>query len=140
MSKSKKDTESNSRKYMRLPKPFSVQARELVFPIARDPMLAVKSNDISRGGICIESEVEFPLGTNLHITVHIPLLNKFSNNFLKIYENDADQRFQTIATVIWVKSQGDKFLVGLRFVDLDDTISEAIDKLINNAFSAMEKR
>ena len=67
----------NKRQYLRLPRPYRVQARELVFPIAKDPLIDVNCTDISKGGLCVESRSPLPVGTRLHINVHIPLLNKF---------------------------------------------------------------
>lgn len=128
----------NKRRYMRLPRPYRVQARELVFPITRDPLLDVNCNDISKGGLCVESRSPLPVGTRLHVNVHIPLLNKFSSGFFKVYENDADQYFQTIADVAWVKSAGSRHLMGLRFVNADPDLCQALGKLVDEAFRNME--
>jgi hypothetical protein len=129
----------NKRKFLRLPRPYRVQARELIFPIAKDPLLDVQCNDISKGGICVESNSPLPVGTRLHISVHIPLLNKFSSGFFKVYENDADQYFQTIADVAWVKAGGRAHLMGLRFVDADESLCNALGKLVDEAFLSLEK-
>ena len=134
-----KDDE-NKREFLRLPRPYRVQAREFVFPIAKDPLLDVECNDISKGGICVESNSPLPVGTRLHISVHIPLLNKFSNGFFKVYENDADQYFQAIADVAWVKASGGMHLMGLRFVNADSDLCDALGKLIADAFRGLENR
>jgi len=131
--------DENKRQYLRLPRPYRVQARELVFPIAKDPLLDVTCNDISKGGLCVESKSPLPVGTRLHINVHIPLLNKFSSGFFKVYENDADQYFQAIADVAWVKASGGMHLMGLRFVNADAEQCKSLDKLVEDAFRGMEK-
>ena len=130
--------EENKRRYMRLPRPYRVQARELVFPIAKDPLLDVNCNDISKGGLCVESQSQLPVGTRLHINVHIPLLNKFSSSFFKVYENDAEQYFQAIADVAWVKASGGMHLMGLRFVNADEEQCRSLGKLVEEAFRSME--
>lgn len=129
----------NKRRYLRLPRPYRVQARELVFPIAKDPLLDVTCTDISKGGLCVESRSPLPVGTRLHVNVHIPLLNKFSGGFFKVYENDADQFFQTIADVAWVKSTGTSHLMGLRFVNADQDLCQALGKLVDDAFRSLEE-
>jgi len=134
------DDDDNKRRYMRLPRPYRVQARELVFPIAKDPLLDVNCNDISKGGLCVESRSPLPVGTRLHINVHIPLLNKFHSGFFKVYENDADQYFQTIADVAWVKSSGGRHLMGLRFVNADEDLCRALGKLVDDAFRTMDDK
>jgi hypothetical protein len=130
----------NKRKFLRLPRPYRVQARKLVFPIAKDPLLDVQCNDIGKGGLCVASNSPLPVGTRLHISVHIPLLNKFSSGFFKVYENDADQYFQTIADVAWVKASGGAHLMGLRFVNADEDLCNALEKLVHEAFRNLEKR
>ncbi|MDR2489319.1 MAG: PilZ domain-containing protein [Desulfovibrio sp.] len=127
-------TEENKRQHMRLPRPYRVQARELVFPITKNPMMDVACTDISKGGLCVESRSPLPPGTRLHVSVHIPLLNKFSSGFFKVYENDAEQYFQAIADVAWVKVHDGVHLMGLQFVNADEDLCNALGKLVNDAF------
>lgn len=129
--------EENKRQYLRLPRPYRVQARELVFPIAKDPLIDVPCNDISKGGLCVESQSPLPVGTRLHVSVHIPLLNKFSSGFFKVYENDAEQYFQAIADVAWVKNCNGAYLLGLQFVNADEELCKALGKLVDDAFRSM---
>lgn len=127
------------RKYLRLPRPYRVQARELVFPIAKDPLIDASCMDIGKGGLCVEAKNALPVGTRLHINVHIPLLNKFSTSFFKVYENDADQYFQAIADVAWVKPHGGAHIMGLKFVNADDEMCEALGRMIEKAFEELER-
>ena len=127
----------NKREYLRLPRPYRVQARELVFPIAKDPLIDTESKDISRGGLCVESDSALPVGTRLHVTVHVPLLNKFHSGFFKVYENDAEQYFQAVADVSWSRPSGGRYLLGLSFVNADEEITKAVNKLVQDAFSSM---
>ena len=129
--------DDNKRQYMRLPRPYRVQARELVFPIAKDPLIDVPCTDISKGGLCVESRSPLPVGTRLHVSVHIPLLNKFSSRFFKVYENDAEQYFQAIADVAWVKARNGVHLMGLQFVNADEDLCKALGKLVDDAFRSL---
>jgi len=131
-------SEENKRRHLRLPRPYRVQARELVFPIVKDPLLDVDCNDISKGGLCVEARSPLPVGTRLHVNVHIPLLNKFSSNFFKVYENDAEQFFQAIADVAWAKASSGVHLMGLRFVNADEEQCRSLGKLVEEAFQSME--
>ena len=128
----------NKREYLRLPRPYRVQARELVFPIAKDPLIDTESRDISKGGLCVEADAALPVGTRLHVTVHIPLLNKFHSGFFKVYENDAEQYFQAVADISWSRPSGGKYLLGLTFVNADEEIAEAVNKLVQDAFNGMK--
>lgn len=130
----------NKRRYLRLPRPYRVQARELVFPIAKDPLIDTSCTDIGKGGLCVESRSPLPVGTRLHVNVHIPLLNKFTSGFFKVYENDADQYFQAIADVAWVKPQGGAHLMGLKFVNVDQELCDALGRMIDKAFRELEEK
>ena len=127
----------NKRQYLRLPRPYRVQARELVFPIAKDSLFDTQTRDISKGGLCVESDTPLPVGTRLHITVHMPRLNKFSSGFFKVYENDTDQYFQVIADVSWSRAAGAKTLLGLNFVNIDEDIAVAVNRLVEDAFKTL---
>lgn len=130
---------NNKRKHLRLPRPYRVQARELVFPIAKDPLIDTSCTDISKGGLCVESKTPLSVGTRLHVNVHIPMLNKFSSRFFKVYENDADQYFQAIADVAWVRPRDGVHLMGLQFVNVDKELCDALGRMIDKAFRELEK-
>ena len=125
---------SDQRQYLRLPRPYRVQVRELVFPIAKDPLLEGTVHDISRGGLCVESPDPYDKGASWHVSVHIPLLNKFTSGFFKVYENDAEQYFQAIAEVAWCRQVRSGYLVGIKFTNIDDDLSSALERLIDKAF------
>jgi hypothetical protein len=131
--------DDNKRRYLRLPRPYRVQARELVFPIAKDPLIDAECTDIGKGGLCVEAARPLPVGTRLHINVHIPLLNKFSGAFFKVYENDSEQFFQAVADVAWSRDAGGRSLMGLRFVNADEDLCKALGKLVDDAFRNMQK-
>ncbi|MDR2076726.1 MAG: PilZ domain-containing protein [Desulfovibrio sp.] len=131
------ENQDNKRQYLRLPRPYRVQARELVFPIAKDSLFDTETRDISKGGLCVESDTPLPVGTRLHITVHMPRLNKFSSGFFKVYENDTDQYFQVIADVSWSRAVGGKYLLGLSFINIDEDIAAAVNRLVEDAFKTL---
>ena len=131
---------ANKRRHLRLPRPYRVQARELVFPIAKDPLIDTSCNDISKGGLCVESKTPLSVGTRLHVNVHIPMLNKFTSSFFKVYENDTDQYFQAIADVAWVKPRDGVHLMGLQFVNVDKELCDALGRMIEKAFRELEKQ
>ncbi|MDR2825904.1 MAG: PilZ domain-containing protein, partial [Deltaproteobacteria bacterium] len=48
-------TTIDGRQYYRLPKNYSVEVKELAFPMTNAGVIKSSVNDISIGGICIES-------------------------------------------------------------------------------------
>jgi c-di-GMP-binding flagellar brake protein YcgR len=123
----------DGRQYYRLPKAYDVEVRELSFTMNDTDVIKSNLNDISIGGICVESPKPLQNGLVMQVKVKIPMLNRFSRNFLKIYENDAEQYFTAIARVIWCKSGSGKYMIGMEFVNVDEAQSQALAALINKA-------
>ncbi len=123
-------TTEDRREFVRLPKPFSVQAFEFCFPIAANPRVETTCVDISCGGLCIESPSLFEKGAKLQVRVNIPTLNKFSGGFFKHHENDYEQYLTAIAEVTWVESSYGNYLIGLQFLDIDWDTQQALTRLI----------
>lgn len=132
--------DENKRRCPRLPRAYRVQARELAFPLTKNPLLDATCADIGKGGLCVEFDSPLPVGTRLYVNVHIPLLNKFSSGFFKVYENDADQFFQAIAVIAWVKPDGERYRMGLRFINADHDLSRALGRLVDDAFRSIEQK
>jgi hypothetical protein len=82
------------------------------------------------------SGISFEEGATCQVRVLIPLLNKYSPSFFKVYENDAEQYFLALAEVAWIRPAGGRYLVGFRFVNVDENQSHALEKLIAKAFAA----
>lgn len=126
-------SQDDRRQYMRLPKPFRVEAREFKFPMASQPRFETTCEDISRGGLCVEAGRRFEPGDKLQVSIHIPTLNKYSPGFFKAWENDAEQYLQGIVEVAWVEAKAGRYLVGLKFLDVDDDACRALGGLIDKA-------
>lgn len=126
-------TTDDRRDFIRLPKPFSVQAFEFKFPMASQPRVETTCVDISTGGLCLESPFLFEQGAKVQVRVHIPTLNKYSGGFYKHYENDVDQHLNAIAEVAWVDRSGGSYVIGLRFLDIDSDTQSALQRLIDKA-------
>lgn len=124
-------TDSERRRYYRLPKPFSVQAFEFSFPMSSRPCVDTTCVDISGGGLCLESPQRFEEGSVIHVKVHIPTLNKYSGGFFKSHENDVDQYLSAIAKVAWVEPSHGQYLLGVQFTDIDWDTQQALNRLID---------
>ncbi len=128
------DEEINKRSYRRLPRPYPVEVTKLSFPMPK-PTETVCC-DISKGGLCVESSASgLAIGDKCQVRVLIPLLNKFSPSFFKVYENDAEQYFMALAEVAWVRPVRGRSLMGFKFVNVDSDQSKALEKLVEKAFA-----
>lgn len=124
---------ADGRQSVRLPKSYSVEVKELAFPMTNSATIRSTVNDISKGGICIESPRSLANGLTMQVRVNIPTLNKYSSSFFKVYENDAEQYLIAIAKTIWCKPQGGRYLVGMEFINVDETQARALAALIDKA-------
>lgn len=129
------DTNSERRRHSRLPKPFPVEASEIRFPPSSQARFETQCQDISGGGLSVLSPRKFDLGAKLQVRVHIPTLNKYSPGFFKVYENDADQYLQAIAEVTRVELSSGGYLLGLKYVDVDEDAARAVANMVNKAVS-----
>lgn len=133
------DEDVEKRAYRRLPRTYPVTLAKLDFPMPKKGMYATCC-DISTGGICVEAAAaafaaHFAVGDTCRITVTIPMLNKFSRSFFKVYENDAEQYFTALGDISWVKPMPGQFLVGFRFVNVHSDQLTALENLIERAFA-----
>lgn len=125
---------AEKRRHGRLSRTFEVEVSVLAFPMPRGKSVKANCYDISEGGLSIETSHNYTVGTNVQVRINIPLLNKFSPSFLKIWENDAEQYFTAIAEVVHSDSKDGRYMVGMKYVDADPDQATALAGLINKAF------
>lgn len=129
------DSDAEQRVYKRLPKTYPVEVIKLAFPMPPKGM-ETKCCDISKGGICVEApKADIAIGDTCQVKVLIPMLNKFSSGFFKVYENDAEQYFMALAEVAWIKPIPGQFLMGFKFVNVHSDQMAALERLIERAFA-----
>ncbi|MDR3073194.1 MAG: PilZ domain-containing protein [Deltaproteobacteria bacterium] len=130
------DDEAEKRIYQRLPRTYPVEVMKLSFPMPREG-LQTKCCDISKGGVCVEAPSTAGLteGDTCQLKALIPLFNKFSQGFFKVYENDAEQYFTALSEVSWIKPLPGQCLIGFKFVNVHDDQMAALEKLIERAFA-----
>lgn len=129
------DEDAEKRAYQRLPKTYPVEVIKLDFPMPKDGV-KTRCCDISSGGVCLETPAApFAVGDPCQLKILIPLLNKFTPGFFKVYENDAEQYFIALAEVSWIKPVSGQYLAGFKFVNVHPDQQEALGKLIQRAFA-----
>ena len=129
------DSDVEQRSFQRLLKTYPVEVIKLDFPMS-ETGTQMRCCDISMGGICAETDsAPFTMGEICQIKIHIPLLNKCSPGFFKVYENDAEQYFTALAEVTWVRPAAGRFLMGFRFINVHSDQEAALETLIQRAFA-----
>ncbi len=129
------DDDVEQRMFQRLPKTYPVAVMKLDFPMPKEGV-QMRCCDISMGGVCVEAEsASFEEGETCQLKILIPLLNKFSPGFFKVYENDAEQYFIALAQVAWIKPLPQQRLMGFKFVNVHNDQRIALEKLITRAFA-----
>jgi len=129
------DSDVEQRSFQRLLKTYPVEVIKLDFPMP-ETGVQMRCCDISMGGVCTETDsAPYAMGETCQIKIHIPLLNKCSPGFFKVYENDAEQYFTALADVAWVRSVAGRFLIGFRFINVHSDQETALETFIQRAFA-----
>ncbi|MDL2272769.1 PilZ domain-containing protein [Desulfovibrio sp. OttesenSCG-928-I05] len=133
------DDDVNKRAYQRLPRPYPVEVAKLSFPMNKSGVIETTCCDISKGGLSVEApSSSLAVGDTCQLKVLIPTLNKYSSSFFKVYENDAEQYFNALGEVAWIKPIGGRRLMGFRFVNVVAEQSQALERLIQKAFATTD--
>lgn len=118
---------------LRVPKPYQVEIKHLTFPMVQEAFLETTCSDISAGGLCVEAAKALEKGDKCQVRIRIPRLNKFSDAFFKVHENDSEQYLMALAEVAWVRPSGGTYLMGFRFVDADQDALNALERMIEKS-------
>ncbi|NCC24563.1 MAG: PilZ domain-containing protein [Deltaproteobacteria bacterium] len=123
---------SERRQHDRLPKSYTVEVREFIFPISRQPKVTMTCVDISSGGLAVLSPKRFEPGEKLQVKISIPRLNKYHSGFFKVFESDVGQYLQAVAQVAWTveKVPFTSYSMGLEFLDVYEDDWKALSSLI----------
>jgi hypothetical protein len=74
-----------------------------VRPVPGSAPLTLESSNVSVGGISFTSNVDFPLGSIIDIRI-----------------GEVDPPFEAQARVVWTSPEGDRFCIGVNFLDATD--------------------
>jgi hypothetical protein len=138
------------RKYARLRKEFVVRVIEL--PEGEVPSAEPDSNrvakpehppaemtgkDISLGGIAIETDRDYAVGTTLALEILLPALTKYLALLPRGDSPEESGLFRVQCRVMWSKPFGPwKYTIGLRFIQLDERKFRALSQLIAQEIEA----
>ncbi len=116
----------------RLPKEYHVSVRKLDFPLSGQEEIALKSVDISTGGLRIQSPVKLESSQMLQVGITMPRLNKYHPSYFKVFESDVSQILHAVAEVAWVKEvfSARLYEIGIKFLDVDESDWRALRGLL----------
>lgn len=123
---------SERRNYQRLSKQLKVDMRKFQYPLASQAWISTVCENISAGGIFIESSQKVNVDDQLQLRIYVPNLKKFYPSFFKVFESDTGQSILVVAQVIRVIDMPDKRTYGLaiQFVNVYEDDWQALHDLI----------
>ena len=107
------DQGAERREYQRLSKKFKVDFRKFQYPLVAQTWTSTVCENISAGGIFIESAHSFDTDDKLQLRIYASKLKKFYPGFFKVFESDLDQSLIAVADIIRIRYLPDKGVYGL---------------------------
>lgn len=120
------------RKFVRLSREYVIQYGEFRFSTEKISNYQGTTENISAGGVLIETEEEYSAGTLLKLKIRVPDWEKCKSEFLKLNQTSLSEPFVVLGKVVRVKKilpQG--YEIGLHFVSVDADHQDALRRYIN---------
>lgn len=122
---------SERRKFVRLSREYVLQYEEFRFSTQKISNYEGTTENISAGGVLIETEEEYSTGTLLKLKIRVPDWEKCKSEFLKIDQTSLSEPFVVLGKVVRVKKilpQG--YEIGLHFVSIDEDHRQALRRYL----------
>lgn len=120
------------RKFVRLSRKYVIQYGEFSFSTQKISRYQGMTENISAGGILIETEEEYSPGTLLKLKIRVPNWEKCKSEFLKFNQTSLSEPFVALGKVVRVKKilpQG--YEIGIYFVSVDADHQDALKRYID---------
>lgn len=119
------------RKFVRLCREYVVQYGEFRFSTQKISHYKGMTENISAGGVLIETEEEYSAGTLLKLKIRVPNWEEYKSEFLKFNQTSLSEPFVVLGKVVRVKKilpQG--YEIGLHFVSIDEDHRQALERYL----------
>ena len=111
---------SNTRNYLRLPAPWPIRCRPLSGGSEKTQVTSV--SDVSAGGVSLTVNEPLPVGSRLHVEIHVPPLNR------SLHAEGSVVRCASTRT-------GNRFELGIRFDRIDPLERIALNDAVERFYS-----
>ena len=117
----------NTRQYLRLPAAWPIKYEPKQVPAGH---YVTETQDISAGGVRVQSREMLPIGTQIHIEVHVPVLNR-----------NVSAEGQVVRCL---PARGGGFELGIRFLHIEPqdraALGEAVEQFLTPRQRGTHKR
>jgi len=121
------------REYSRVPRRFRVEVAGLSLSEPSTPPVEARCENISAGGLLLNSPQAFQLGDRLQVRLFIPRLNKFHPSYFKVFESATGQNLLAVAEVVRAEKGADGLeRIGIKFLDVYEDDWQALYRLLQS--------
>lgn len=128
------DSDKEKRRFLRIPKEFIVEYKELTLTKKAAKKHSSKLVNISVGGILLESGQLFPPDTLLKLELKMPSWQKHSDDFYKFDQTSISEPFTAIGKVVRSEEvvKGKLYKLGVELVNVDKGHSDVLRKYLES--------
>ena len=134
-------SDSERRKFLRLPKDFRLDLSKFSFPLNAQKIYTAKCLNISAGGLLLELSQKFDPGEKVQVRIYVPRLNKFHPSYFKIFESSNGQNFLAIAEVARIEEKipREKYQIGIKFLDVYEDDWKALYQFLESEMKHVDQ-
>ncbi len=125
------------RRYPRLDKKASLQVQILSYSPQPEQQIS-EYRDVGGGGMKFVSDRDYPEGTLLKIQAKVPGWGSFVGGFQSPQENESRSLVAVAEVVRSVPSNGKRYEIGVKFVNLYESDHRALVEYINSMVDELE--
>lgn len=110
---------SERRKYPRFKKKVKVLSGEVTYPIDEANFARGISENISLGGILVNTEKQFEKGSLIQLRITIPGWHKYHPGFIRVIKDSTGSPLNAICEVLRCEQSGRGYALAARFINID---------------------
>ncbi len=107
------------RKYPRIKKRAKTLTGQVTYPIDEDNFARGISENISLGGIMVNTETHFEQGSLIQLRIKLPGWHKFHPGFIRVLEDSIGSPFIAICEVLRCKKAEEGYDIAAKFINVD---------------------
>jgi len=107
------------RKYPRLKKRSHILAGKVTYPIDEENFATGISENISLGGVMLDSGKAFEEGSLMQVKITLPGWHKYHPGFIRVLEDSIGSPMTAICEVMRCEQSGQGYAIAARFINID---------------------
>lgn len=107
------------RRHPRLKKRAKILTGKVTYPIDEDNFARGVSENISLGGVMVNTEKQFEKGSLIQLKITLPGWHKYHPGFIRVLEDSIGSPLTAICEVLRSERTGEGFATAAKFINID---------------------